>query len=155
MNNTNTVKPVSPPLNVEVVRTQFFPGCTIGALYIDGIFFCHTMEDTDRFLERKGIAAKIKNSTAIGAGKYRCVLSMSNRFKKVMPELLDVPGFEGIRIHSGNTSDDTEGCILVGSVIGKVDDKPAVLRSRETFNKLMMRLQRAGEITITVTRSDF
>lgn len=92
---------------------------TIGNLFIDGVFFCNTLEDTYRDLSKVN---KLYGKTCIPYGKYRIVLSFSNRFQRVMPELLDVSYFSGIRVHSGNTSEDTEGCILVGknNEVGKV-----------------------------------
>ena len=80
---------------------------TIGELSIDGKFECFTLEDPVR-------DHKIKDRTAIPAGTYEVVITHSPRFKKDMPRLLDVPNFEGILIHVGNTAKDTEGCILVG-----------------------------------------
>ena len=92
---------------------------TIGRLYIDDIYFCDTLEDTVRSIDETG---KVYGKTAIPSGKYNVVMSMSNRFKRVLPLLQTVPHFEGIRIHAGNTHEDTHGCILVGknTEIGKV-----------------------------------
>jgi hypothetical protein len=84
---------------------------TIGVLYIDNELFCNTLEDKVRDLPNE---KKVPGATAIPAGRYRVVMSWSNRFKRVMPELLGVPYFEGIRIHGGNTAENTEGCILLG-----------------------------------------
>ena len=91
---------------------------TIGHLYIDGVYFCDTLEDH----VREGL--KIKNETAIPVGKYVIHYTFSGRFQKYMPILLNVPNFEGIRIHSGNTNKDTSGCILVGknTIVGKLTD---------------------------------
>jgi hypothetical protein len=80
---------------------------TIGELSIDGKFECFTLEDPER-------DEKIKGRTAIPAGTYEVVITHSPRFKKDMPRLLNVPKFEGILIHVGNTAKDTDGCILVG-----------------------------------------
>lgn len=85
-----------------------------GELYVDGVLLGQTLEDQDRFLEKGG--EKIYGDTAIPRGRYRVVLSMSNRFKKIMPEVLSVPGFSGIRIHAGNDEVDTLGCPLLGHV---------------------------------------
>jgi hypothetical protein len=90
--------------------------CTHGRLYVDGLFECFTLEDVDRFLESGG--AKVKAQTAIPRGTYKITIDWSNRFQKKMIHILDVPQFEGIRIHAGNTSADTEGCILLGKVRG-------------------------------------
>jgi hypothetical protein len=80
---------------------------TPGEMFMDGEFFCYTCEDPVR-------KKKIKGITAIPSGVYRVILSWSNRFQKTLPLLIDVPNFEGVRFHAGNTAADTEGCILVG-----------------------------------------
>jgi len=94
---------------MKINRKWFTDKSTIGKLYIDDKFFCYTLEDVVR-----PVGEKLLGKTAIPWGKYRVILSMSNRFKKVLPLLLDVPMFEGIRIHAGNSAVDTEGCILLG-----------------------------------------
>lgn len=119
---------------------------TIGKLYINDQYFCDTLEDTDRGLtqsmtEQQIKSKKVYGETAIPTGTYRIIISYSNRFKKQMPLLLNVPGFSGIRIHTGNTEKDSLGCILVGKneAVGKV------LESRDTYNKLFSILQKANE----------
>lgn len=82
---------------------------TPGRLFVDGAFQCFTLEDVVRPI-------KIKGETAIPAGTYKVIITMSNRFKRLLPLVLDVPGFDGIRIHPGNTDKDTSGCILVGEL---------------------------------------
>lgn len=94
---------------VKVVRTFKGSEYTIGKLYIDDNYFCDTLEDTVR---PKG--EKIYGKTAIPAGKYKVKKTYSPRFKKQLPEILNVPNFSGVRIHAGNTAKDTEGCILLG-----------------------------------------
>jgi hypothetical protein len=84
--------------------------CTIGDWSIDGTPYCQTLEDPVR-----ADGVKIPGETAIHAGRYRVVMSMSTRFKKLMIEVLNVPGFTGVRVHAGVTAKDTLGCILVGS----------------------------------------
>lgn len=88
---------------------------TLGKLSIDGDFFCHTLEPTWRKLE----ARKVFGKTAIPAGRYPVVITLSPKFKQWLPLLLHVPGFTGIRIHAGNTTKDTKGCILVGENTSK------------------------------------
>lgn len=104
---------------IDVHRKYRKPGYSIGILSIDGKVICNTLEDTDRGLRKemseKEIAKiKIKGKTAIPIGKYSVIMTYSPRFKRQMPLVCDVKGFSGIRIHSGNTAADTEGCILCG-----------------------------------------
>lgn len=100
---------------MKLVRNKGTAGFTEGKLYIDGEFECYTVEDAIRI-------AKVQNKTAIPAGAYNVVMTMSTRFGKVMPLLENVPGFTGVRIHAGNSSKDTEGCIIVGAINDKSDD---------------------------------
>ena len=133
------------------------PTFTISELFIDDRLKpeCLILEDAVR--ERPGVpvsAWKVQDETAIPSGTYKVVLSRSTRFKRVLPEILNVPGFSGIRIHPGNHSGDTEGCLLPGvSWNGKSD---WVTRSRDAFAGLFNQMQAAwnrGEpISIEVKR---
>lgn len=113
---------------------------TIGNLYVDGVWECFTLEDTDRRLEDDG--KKIYAKTAIPRGTYDVIIDHSNRFGRMLPHILDVPQFEGVRIHSGNTPDNTEGCILVG--LSKVNDR-FIGSSRAAFDRLFEKMERAIE----------
>lgn len=93
-------------MNITVQRIDKNDHRCIGLLTMPE-FTCHTLEDTERDV-------KIMGKTAIPKGTYEVVVNYSNRFKKMLPLLIDVPNFSGVRIHSGNTSEDTEGCILIG-----------------------------------------
>lgn len=124
-------------MKLELKRIIFTDRTTIGELSIDGVFFCHTLEDKDRKLESGG--RKIPEKTAIPRGEYEVDITFSNRFKKYLPELKNVPQFTGIRIHPGNNETNTEGCILVGD---KVDDY-SIMNSRVTFNDLFDLLEAA------------
>lgn len=146
----------------RIFRTNEY---TIGELYVDGAYLCDTLEDPVRPLPEvcpntpKGIACKCKEKvygdTAVPAGTYEVKLSYSSRFKRIMPEILNVPHFLGIRIHKGNKTADTEGCILVGTWDGEKEDW--VSDSKVAFNKLMSLLQKAADnkekITITINNS--
>lgn len=112
---------------------------TIGELLINGIFECFTLEDTER-------KVKIKGETAIPKGTYKVIINESNRFKRLLPLLIDVPDFEGVRIHSGNSNHDTEGCILVG----KTRNKNYIGQSRKAFDKLFKKMQVEKNITLTI-----
>lgn len=137
---------------------------TIGHLYIDGEYFCDTIEDRDRgLLQSQNVnvikAKKVKGQTAIPMGRYRVTLGVkSQKYSQkkqyaacggYLPRLLNVPGFDGILIHIGNTAADSEGCILVG----RNKKVGMVLESTTTFWQLYDRLQQAdrkGE-TIYIT----
>lgn len=113
-------------MNLLLIRTECGEACTIGELYLGSQRICYTLEDVVR-----ADGVKVYGETAIPAGTYDVDMSYSNRFKKIMPELLNVPGFAGIRIHGGNTEHDTLGCILVGmvrSAAGISNCKPALDR---------------------------
>lgn len=139
------------------------PNYTIGTLNIDGKFFCNTLEDTDRGLKDSMSLNEIKNIkkphiTAIPTGTYEVTLNVvSPRFgsksfyKEVcngkVPRLLNVKGFDGVLIHTGNKAEDTDGCILVGQnkAVGQV------LNSQNTFRELYKILAKAtGKITLKI-----
>lgn len=106
-------------MKIELHRKWRKQGYSIGILYVDGKRICETLEDQDRGLKQELSLAtikqlKIKGETAIPVGTYEVKMTYSPRFKKRLPLLVDVPGYEGIRIHYGNDSRDTEGCILCG-----------------------------------------
>lgn len=132
---------------------------TIGKLYVDGEYFCDTLEDTDRGLdqsmsEAEILAVKVAGETAIPTGTYNVTLQVvSPKFGKKtayafcggkLPRLLEVKGFEGILIHGGNTAADTAGCILVGrnTIVGKLTN------SLDTLRTLYARLSEPLTITI-------
>jgi hypothetical protein len=94
-------------VKLELKRIALKDTYTIGKLYANGEYVCDTLEDCVR-------ETKIAGKTAIPQGEYTILVTFSNRFQRMMPLLMNVPNFEGVRIHSGNTSEDTEGCILCG-----------------------------------------
>lgn len=121
-------------MKLELKRIQLDPDVTIGALLVDNVFECWTLEDTVR---PDGV--KIYGETAIPTGTYAVDITYSPRFKVQMPLLINVAGFLGVRIHTGNTADDTEGCIIVGT------DRlnKSLGRSRIAYDKLFAKLVEA------------
>lgn len=126
-------------MQITVKRLYKTDISTIGELLVDGIFECYTLEDAERDV-------KIKGETAIPKGTYNVIINESTRFKRLLPLLLNVPNFEGVRIHSGNSNHDTEGCILVG----QSRNKNYIGQSRKAFDKLFKKMQAAKNITITI-----
>lgn len=131
-------------MNIHVIRNPSSAKSTIGKMMVDGVFECYTLEDVVR-------PVKIQNETAVPAGTYKVIINQSNRFKRLLPLLIDVPGFVGVRIHPGNTAENTEGCILVGQ--SKSDD--FIGNSRLAFDTLFAKMQKAkGDIFITITQGE-
>lgn len=106
---------------------------SIGELLINGAFECYTLEDRERGTKEK----KVFGSTAIPLGRYEIAITFSNNFQTYLPLLLKVPGYEGVRIHPGNTDADTLGCILVGCGKGK----DLISESRKAFNSLFKKMK--------------
>ena len=121
-------------MNLRVQRTTFTGRSTIGELFVDGAFECFTLEDMVR-------PVKVPGMTAIPEGVYVVTVSFSDRFKRLLPEVHNVPNFTGVRIHPGNTDADTEGCILVG----QTNAPDFVGNSRAAFTKLFARIQEAAQ----------
>lgn len=115
-------------------RIEHNPNFTIGELYVNGKWECFTLEDTVRPL-----GEKVYGETAIPVGQYRVTVNVSNRFKRLLPLLHNVPQFEGVRIHPGNRPSDTEGCILVGRSKGN----GVVYESQLAFKALLPKIQAA------------
>lgn len=140
-------------MKLTLKRIALRPTYTIGKLYIDDAYFCDTLEDTVRDTNKSGKfdngEQKIKGKTAIPYGTYEIKWTYSPRFKKYTPQLMNVPSFEGIRVHAGNTSADTEGCLILGEnkQVGKV------LNSRAAINKFYPIIKEAcsnGKVTIEI-----
>jgi hypothetical protein len=127
-------------MKIQIKRLHKTEFSTIGELLVDGVWECYTLEDIERDV-------KIKGETAIPKGNYKVIINQSNRFKRLLPLLLNVEGFEGVRIHAGNTNHDTEGCILVG----KTRSNDFIGQSRKAFDSLFSKMQKAKEITLTIS----
>ena len=111
----------------------------IGDLFIDGVFFCYTLED-----QKRADGLKVYGETAIPTGVFNVIVNRSNRFKRLMPLLLDVPMFKGIRMHGGNASKDSHGCPLVAFNT----DYNKIWGTAE--RKLTAKLKEADFITISI-----
>lgn len=114
-------------MKIHVKRIAKRSTYTIGKMYIDNKYFCDVLEDADRGLTQNTPinvikSKKVPGQTAIPTGTYKVIVNMSPKFKRMLPRLLNVPGFDGILIHKGNTDKDSSGCLLVGEnkVVGKV-----------------------------------
>jgi hypothetical protein len=121
-------------MNVTIVRDRLTARSSTGTLSIDGVFECFTLEDAVR-------PVKIKGLTAIPYGAYELIISWSARFGRQLPLLLDVPHFDGIRIHAGNTDADTDGCILVG----QTRETDRIGQSKAAFSALFAKLEAAAK----------
>jgi hypothetical protein len=130
-------------MEITLTRDTLLEQRTLGKLYVNNIFECYTCEDTVR-------EQKIAGITAIPAGRYKVVITLSNRFKRELPLLLNVPNFTGIRIHAGNTEADTEGFILCG----KTRNNEGVFGSRVATSGLIKKIReainRGSDVWITI-----
>lgn len=141
-------------MKILVKRVAFRSNYTIGRMYVDGVKFCDTLEDTNRDLNKNGVfdgdEKKVYSETAIPYGSYKVTLEMSPKFGRLLPYVHDVPHFSGILIHRGNTPADTAGCILVGEnkVVGKVlNSTPYEIRLVEMCQAAT---DRGEDITLTI-----
>lgn len=126
-------------MKLKLVREPSSDTTTLGNLFVNGVWECHTLEDKVREVKEAGV-------TAIPKGTYKVIITWSPRFKRQLPLLINVPGFDGIRIHPGNTHQDTEGCILVGT---KVQGE-MILESRKAFDKLYQKIVSGKGCTIEI-----
>lgn len=133
-------------MEIKIERKYRKEDYTIGRMYLDGQYFCDTLEDKDRGLtddmsEAEIASRKVYGYTAIPTGTYKVILTYSRKFKRVLPLICDVKAFDGIRIHRGNTAKDTYGCPLVGRntakgmVLDSAKTETALLRILKTNNK--------------------
>ena len=108
-------------MNLTLKRLNLTPNYTEGELYVNNVYFCKTLEDANRDLNKNGqfdnSEKKVYGETCIPYGKYKVILSYSPKFKRELPEILEVPDFQGIRIHRGNKISDTLGCVLCGEKV--------------------------------------
>ena len=127
---------------IEVKRLEFKDTHTVGKLYINGVYECFTLEDAVRN------GTKVLGKTAIPIGTYKLIIDASTRFKQDMPHILDVPDFTGVRIHAGNTSADTDGCILLGTTWA---GKDFIGNSKIAYKKFFDKLKQNKTVSITIS----
>jgi len=137
---------------IKIVRDTYTDKSTIGKLYVNDKFVCDTLEDVSRDLNRDGDLKdhgeiKVFGRTAIPAGRYKAIINISPRFGKLLPRLLNIPGFEGVLIHNGNIPEHSHGCFLVGVRSKKKD---FVGSSVLTLGKLMGELSKFDTYTVEV-----
>ena len=142
-------------MKIELERRWKRKGYTIGVLSVNGQRICETVEDEDRGLTadmplKELQAKKVKGQTAIPTGTYKVVITYSPRFKKQLPLLQNVPGYEGVRIHPGNTAKDTEGCILCGRNTSKGGVTDSRLWTGRVIDMIDKTLKSKEEVTIWI-----
>ena len=135
-------------MNLTLGRGPSSAKSTIGELDINGVRECYVLEDVDRFLEKGGI--KIPGRTAIPRGIYRIILDWSDRFKCLMFLLVDVPGFTGVRIHAGNTAENTDGCLLTGQTKEKDFVGQSVAALKNLTMKILSAMLRGESVWIEI-----
>ena len=144
-------------MRVTLKRIAFKDKYTIGRLYINGVYFCDTLEDKDRGLydwssEDYIKEVKVKHQTAIPYGIYKLLWSYSPKYKRFMPEISCVKGFSGIRVHSGNTAEHSSGCVLLGynKKVGMVLDSRKTCKK---FDEIIEDYYKKGEpMTFEITK---
>ena len=131
---------------LHLKRKWLTPNTTIGELFFDGVFECFILEDRYRAPGKK----KVYGETAIPCGVFPIVITHSPRFNRLLPLVDAVPGFEGVRIHPGNTKDDTEGCLLPGRKrsVDRVDESKLAF---EALYAKLVKAQAKGKIALTVS----
>jgi len=130
-------------MKIKVVRETKNDICTIGSLFINGEFFCYTLEDKDRGLKQTDSllfinAKKIFGLTAIPSGTYKLIVNQSPKFKRMLPRILDIKGFDGVLIHRGNTADHSLGCLLVGYKKGENSIFESTKAESDLVNRLLL-----------------
>lgn len=141
-------------IKLKLIRDTFTDNTTIGKLYVNGEYFCETLEDKDRGLHQdlsveENTRLKVYGETCIPYGKYKVIVTPSVRLKRTLPLLVNVEGFQGIRIHKGNSKKDTLGCVILGTTRG-VD---AVYQSTVQEERIVKLLKDEKEIEIEIVKA--
>lgn len=144
-------------MELYLQREIFTDKTTIGTLFINGVKECYILEDKDRGLTdlmplTEISKLKVYGATCIPYGRYEVTITMSQRFKRELPLLLNVKGYVGIRIHPGNTDADTLGCLLPCKVIGKDSGSQSTAAFNQLFTKLNTVIKRGEKVFITIKK---
>ncbi len=142
-------------MELKLTRKTFTDESTIGDLYIDDVWNCYMLEDKDRNLSTDMSTdditkIKVFGKTAIPRGRYQIIINFSNHFQKNLPLLLNVPCWEGVRIHSGNTAADTEGCLITGSAKSANQVQQSKVAFAHILPQLQLALANNDKIFITI-----
>jgi len=132
-------------MEIEVFRKYKYPTSILGEMWVNGEFFGYTLEDVYR-------EKKVYGETCIEYGTYNVIVTMSNRFKVELPLLLNVKGFEGVRLHGGNTDKDTHGCILIGK---KIDLKNGTINDCKERVSTITKMIKENKTTIKIVDNTF
>ena len=140
-------------MKLKVIREVKNDVCTIGSLFLNGEFFCYTLEDKDRGLKQSDSllfinTKKIFGLTAIPSGLYKLIVNQSPKFKRMLPRILDIKGFNGVLLHRGNTADHSLGCILVGYKKGENSIFESTKAETDLVNRLLLHNQELHTIEI-------
>jgi len=130
-------------MKLKVIREHRNDVCTIGSLFINGVFFCYTLEDKDRGLKQSDSllfiqTKKIFGLTAIPLGFYKLTVNQSPKFKRMLPRILEIKGFDGVLLHRGNTADHSFGCILIGYKKGHNSIFESTKAETDLVNRLLL-----------------
>lgn len=140
-------------MKLKVIREVKNDVCTIGSLFLNGEFFCYTLEDKDRGLKQSDSlffiqTKKIFGLTAIPSGFYKLQVNQSPKFKRMLPRILDIKGFDGVLLHRGNTADHSLGCLLVGYKKGENSIYESTKAETDLVNRLLLHNQEIHTIEI-------
>ncbi len=130
-------------MKLKVIREYRNEVCTIGSLFINDVFFCYTLEDKDRGLKQSDSllfiqAKKIFGLTAIPSGLYKLTVNQSPKFKRMLPRILEIKGFDGVLLHRGNSANDSLGCILLGYKKGHNSIFESTKAETDLVNRLLL-----------------
>ena len=140
-------------MKLKVVRELKNDVCTIGSLFINDVFFCYTLEDKDRGLKQSDSllfiqTKKIFGLTAIPLGFYKLTVNQSPKFKRMLPRILEIKGFDGVLLHRGNTADHSLGCILIGYKKGHNSIFESTKAENDLVNRLLLHNNEVHSIEI-------